>query len=53
MPQPTGLKTTAVVDGSERKVDPAKVPEAERAKLVSDPKGGQMVGGQGKVFGDE
>lgn len=53
MPQPAGLKTTAVVDGSERKVDPANVPEAERTKLVSDPKGGQMVGGQGKVFGDE
>lgn len=42
-----------MVDGSERKVDPMKVPEAERTKLVADPQGGQMVGGQGKVFGDE
>ncbi|KAG0643613.1 chorismate synthase [Tuber brumale] len=53
MPQPIGLKTPAVVDGSEKRVDPANVPEAERTKLVSDSKGGQVVGGQGEVFGDE
>jgi chorismate synthase len=53
MAQPLGLKTPTTVDGSEKKVDPANVPEAEKIKLVADPKGGQMVGGQGKVFGDE